>query len=159
MVIISMLCVAVATWLTSQYGPIRRVMMNSIVVDEKSHLKNGYKKMSLSEHVFAVFAIVCLQRKKFRFDTVCKMILFHRTIVIAAKDSSTRSPNSSPLVGSVWCLSSIVLVYLYTSVLISYLTIPKMRPIVETTEDLAASTRLEVAAIKNSIFESTLLVF
>lgn len=75
-----------------------------------------------------------------------------------AKDMSTHSPNSSPIVLSVWCLACVVLVYLYTGVLISYLTIPKMRPIVETVEELAESTRLQVVAIKNSIFESTLLV-
>ncbi|XP_046631468.1 glutamate receptor 1-like isoform X2 [Daphnia pulicaria] len=133
-IIFSMLSVAVATWLTSRFGPIRQVMKKNIA-DKNSKLDNGYMKMSLSDHIFAVFSIICLQ----------------------PKESSTRSPNSSPLVGSVWCLSTVVLVYLYTGVLISYLTIPKMQPIVETTEELAASPRLHVVAIKNSIFESTLL--
>lgn len=162
MIIFSMLSVAVATWLTSRLGPIRRVMKKNIA-DKKSKLDNGYMQMSLSDHIFAVFSIICLQRKKFKFYLFMMVRGFDSPIpricfTIAAKESSTRSPNSSPLVGSVWCLSTVVLVYLYTGVLISYLTIPKMQPIVETTEELAASTRLHVVAIKNSIFESTLLV-
>lgn len=162
-IIFSMLSVAVATWLTSRFGPIRQVMKKNIA-DKKSKLDNGYMQMSLSDHIFAVFSIICLQRKKFKFNLsmMSKDLILQSHVnpcfAIAAKESSTRSPNSSPLVGSVWCLSTVVLVYLYTGVLISYLTIPKMQPIVETTEELAASTRLHVVAIKNSIFESTLLV-
>ena len=109
--------------------------------------------------LFFLLSAFNVRNSNFRFH-LYEVKWFDSPIIftIAAKESSTRSPNSSPLVGSVWCLSTVVLVYLYTSVLISYLTIPKMRPIVETTEDLAASTRLHVVAIKNSIFESTLLV-
>jgi hypothetical protein len=62
-----MLSVAVATWLTSRYGPIRGIIMKNDVVGEKTHLEKGYKKMSLTEHIFAVFSIICLQRKKLRF--------------------------------------------------------------------------------------------
>ena len=65
MIIFSMFCVAVATWLTSKFGPIRQFMEYGLDVDKKPHLENGYKKMPLSEHFFAVFATVCLQRKKF----------------------------------------------------------------------------------------------
>ncbi|KAI9551422.1 hypothetical protein GHT06_021755 [Daphnia sinensis] len=131
LIIFSMLCVALATWLTSDFGPIQ-LGLNGITHKRR---RRGYKEMSLTDHLYAIFAIICLQ----------------------PKDMSTHSPNSSPIVLSVWCLACIVLVYLYTGVLISYLTIPKMRPIVETVEELAESTRLQVVAIKNSIFESTLL--
>lgn len=61
-----MLSVAVATWLTSRFGPIRQVMKKNIA-DKNSKLDNGYMKMSLSDHIFAVFSIICLQRKKFKF--------------------------------------------------------------------------------------------
>jgi hypothetical protein len=61
-----MLSVAVATWLTSRFGPIRQVMKKNIA-DKNSKLDNGYMKMALSDHIFTVFSIICLQRKKFKF--------------------------------------------------------------------------------------------
>jgi hypothetical protein len=49
-------------------------------------------------------------------------------------------------VAGVWCLTMVVLVNAYTGTLMSYLTVPKLRPIVNTLEELAASseTRMTV---------------
>jgi hypothetical protein len=43
-------------------------------------------------------------------------------------------------VAGVWCLTMVVLVNAYTGTLMSYLTVPKLRPIVNTLEELAASS-------------------
>ena len=60
---------------------------------------------------------------------------------------------------SVWCLASVVLTYLYSGCLVSFVTVPKLRPIVENLDELANSSQLEVVTLKSHFFESYLLVF
>jgi hypothetical protein len=43
-----------------------------------------------------------------------------------------------------WCLTMVALVNAYTSTLMSYLTVPKLKPIVNTLADLAASLDTQV---------------
>lgn len=151
-----MLCIALATWLTAKLDPIRQ----SVTKGSTCPRQNQHKPRTLAEHLFLIFGIICLQRD-FQitwFFGFYKLLIEKCLFITAAKDSTTSSPNCSPIVGAVWCLSCVVLIYLYTGVLISYITIPKVRPIVDSTEELANSDRLQVATIKNSIFETTLLV-
>lgn len=54
-----MLCVAVAAWFTSEFGPIRQSLNR---ISDKGR-RRGFKEMSLTEHLYAIFLIICLQRK------------------------------------------------------------------------------------------------
>lgn len=67
--------------------------------------------------------------------------------------------HATRIIAGVWCLVSIVFVYLYNGCLTSYITFPKMRPIIESLDQLANSAELELAILKNSVFESIILVF
>lgn len=53
---------------------------------------------------------------------------------------------------------SAALVYAYSCCIISYLTIPRSYLLVNSVEELANSKVLQVTTLKNSIFETTLLV-
>ncbi len=59
---------------------------------------------------------------------------------------SAKAQISLRLVAGLWCLTMVVPVNAYTGTLMSYLTVPKLRPIVNTLEELAASseTRMTV---------------
>ncbi len=61
------------------------------------------------------------------------------------------------IVAGVWCLTSIVFVYLYSGCLTSFITIPKLRPLIESLDDLSTSVDLELTILKNSVFESIIL--
>ena len=58
-----------------------------------------------------------------------------------------------------WCLSSVVLVYAYNGSLTSFMAFPKTYPIVNSLDELAESSQLQVVTWKSHFFESILLVF
>ncbi|XP_046649955.1 ionotropic receptor 93a-like isoform X1 [Daphnia pulicaria] len=73
--------------------------------------------------------------------------LYTMTIIAGQGNHISAKANISlRLVAGVWCLTMVVLVNAYTGTLMSYLTVPKLRPIVNTLEELAASseTRMTV---------------
>ena len=75
--------------------------------------------------------------------------------VLKVKNNTNNSFNSIVIIGAAWYLSWIVLVYLYTVILISCITIPKLRPIDYCSfgwRFIVNSIRFEVAAIKIPIF-------
>lgn len=57
---------------------------------------------------------------------------------------SPKTKFSLRLVAGLWCLMMVVLVNAYTGTLMSYLTVPKLRPIVNTLEELAASSETQM---------------
>ena len=57
-----------------------------------------------------------------------------------------------------WLLMMIIMVNLYTSTLTSYLTVPKLKPIPNTLEELAASKRYQLATEKGTVFTEMILV-
>ena len=66
--------------------------------------------------------------------------------------------HSLRIIATVWCLSSVVLVYLYSGCLTSFITIPKLNPAIESLDDLMTNTRLKLTILKNSVYESIILV-
>lgn len=58
-----------------------------------------------------------------------------------------------------WCLSAVVICNAYTGTLTSFLTLPKLKPIINSLEELAASNRYKLTAELNSAFTDTFLVF
>lgn len=62
------------------------------------------------------------------------------------------------IVGATWCLMTVILINAYASNLISFLTVPKLNPIVESFEDLAASRDLKLAVDTNSVIADQILV-
>lgn len=62
------------------------------------------------------------------------------------------------LLGAAWCLVAIVIVNSYTSSLASYLMAPRYKPLANSIEDIAAIPRPMFMVLKDSSFESFLLV-
>lgn len=67
--------------------------------------------------------------------------------------------HATRLVAATWCLTAVVFIYLYSGCLTSFITIPKLRPLIESLDDLATSVDLELTILKNSVFESMILVY
>ena len=57
-----------------------------------------------------------------------------------------------------WCLASVILVALYAVNIISFVAVPKLKPFVNSIEELAYNNKLQVAVPKGTIFETILLV-
>ena len=66
--------------------------------------------------------------------------------------------HATRMIASGWCLTSVVFVYLYSGCLTSFITIPKLHPLIESLDDLSTSVDLELTILKNSVFESMVLV-
>lgn len=66
--------------------------------------------------------------------------------------------HSTRIAAASWCLTSVVLVYLYSGCLISFMTVPKFRPLVETLDELADHKELQIATLDTHFFQSMLLV-
>lgn len=63
------------------------------------------------------------------------------------------------IVAGVWCLGSVVLAYLYSGCLTSFIAIPKMRPLIESLDDLLlGGNDLKFATPKNSFLEADIFV-
>ena len=62
------------------------------------------------------------------------------------------------ILAGVWCLMSIVIVYSYTGKLTSYLTVPKLRPIPNSFEELAKNENYKLAVQANTVLAKSILV-
>ncbi|XP_059353235.1 glutamate receptor ionotropic, kainate 4-like isoform X1 [Daphnia carinata] len=65
--------------------------------------------------------------------------------------------HATRLLAATWCLTAVVFIYLYSGCLTSFITIPKLRPLIESLDDLATSVDLKLTLLKNSVFESIIL--
>lgn len=68
-----------------------------------------------------------------------KYFLFSFSIPRKGNSISPKVKFPLRLIAGVWCLTMVVLVNAYSSTLMSYLTVPKLTPIVNTLTELAAS--------------------
>ena len=57
-----------------------------------------------------------------------------------------------------WLLAIVVLINAYKSVLISYLTIPKLKPIPQSLEELAAMKEYRITIMKNTLLANSIFV-
>lgn len=62
------------------------------------------------------------------------------------------------IIAGVWVLAGMVLVNSYSSTVISYLTLPKMKPPIKTFEDLAASKEVGIALRADLVLTKQILV-
>ena len=58
---------------------------------------------------------------------------------IAGSVNRFTKPNSSILLASMWCLVSIVFIHAYIGTFISFLTFPKLKPVISSLQDLPSS--------------------
>ena len=101
--------------------------------------------------------MICNQRKLFSYNIA---ILFKKGIDIFSDQNlpASASSHSTRIALSVWCLISVVLVCFYTTTLISFLTVPKLKSVVSSIEELANHSRLKVAVSKGTIFDALFMV-
>lgn len=87
--------------------------------------------------------------------------MYMRTVIssLAAGVMPSIGPlgHASRIVAGVWCLTSVVFVYLYSGCLTSFMTIPKLHPIIESLDDLADSADLELTILRNTVFETMIM--
>jgi hypothetical protein len=62
------------------------------------------------------------------------------------------------IIAAAWCLPSVVFIYLYSGCLTSFITIPKLYPLIESLDDLATSADLKLTILKDTVFETMILV-
>ena len=58
----------------------------------------------------------------------------------------------------VWSLACVVLLNVYNGMLISILTVPSYTPVVNSIEDVAASSRVKFTTIRSTAVDATVLV-
>ena len=58
---------------------------------------------------------------------------------ISAGTNVSSIGHSPRLLAAVWCLCTVVFIYVYVGILVSFLSVPKLRPIVNSLEDLRTS--------------------
>ena len=63
------------------------------------------------------------------------------------------------LVAGTWCLVCVVLVNAYAGNLTSFLTTPKLNPIIQSFEDMAKSTQLRVSVEKGTLIHGIIMVY
>lgn len=115
---------------------------------------------SFSQHLLYTLAIVCNQRNEAVIKNSKHLSCFNMFVVwIYFQDQGISVPIATRPVLAVWCLTSVILICYYSTGIISFLTVPKLRPVVNSIEELSSSSVLQVAAIKSSIFETIFLVF
>lgn len=68
-----------------------------------------------------------------------------------------QSPQSFKILVGIWLLSMVVLVYAYTGVMTSMLTVPKLKPIVQTLEETVQQSRL-ITLEKDTTLSITFMV-
>lgn len=61
-------------------------------------------------------------------------------------------------IGATWCLTSVVFIYVYTGVLTSLLAVPNYIPIINTLDELAASSTLKPVTIRSTAVDDMMLV-
>ncbi len=62
------------------------------------------------------------------------------------------------IVLGIWFLMMVVLINAYTGVLTSYMTVPKLKPIPQSLEQLATMKEYKVTVIKDSVLANSFLV-
>ena len=63
------------------------------------------------------------------------------------------------LAAGTWCLACFILVTAYSSVLVSYIVAPNLKPIIDSPYDMPRVPALKIVIEKSSTFESLCLVF
>ncbi|EFX83375.1 hypothetical protein DAPPUDRAFT_315894 [Daphnia pulex] len=82
---------------------------------------------------------------------------------IISSQAGRSMPSVGPLghavriIAAAWCLPSVVFIYLYSGCLTSFITIPKLHPLIESLDDLATSADLKLTILKDTVFESMIL--
>ena len=61
------------------------------------------------------------------------------------------------IVTGFWCLMTLVLINAYASNLISYLTVPKLQPVIQSLQHLSSSRDLKLAIDANSVLAQRIL--
>lgn len=87
--------------------------------------------------------------------------MFQKVIYSLFSQGNQISQGSRPslyLMVGLWCLMAVVLTNAYTSTLTSYLTVPKLEPIVNTLEELAANGRIKITLDFESDLSKVFLV-
>ncbi len=78
---------------------------------------------------------------------------------IGSSGSHTRDRSSYRILTAIWLLSMVVLINGYSGVLTSYLTIPKLNPIVNTIKEVAERKELRVTVEKNVPISKLFMVY
>lgn len=58
----------------------------------------------------------------------------------------------------IWCLMAVILINGYAGNLVSYLAVPKMKPIIQSINDLATNEEIKLAIDMNSVMADRFLV-
>jgi Ligand-gated ion channel len=66
--------------------------------------------------------------------------------------------HATRITAAAWCLPCVVFIYLYSGCLTSFITIPKLHPLIESLEDLATNADLKLTILKDTVFETMILV-
>ena len=85
------------------------------------------------------------------------MFMFLFLLYTAGLANKFTRNNSTVIVASVWCLIVVVLIYAYIGTFISFLTFPKLKPIISSLEDLPSS-KLTWVIDKGTSLDSLFLV-
>ena len=70
----------------------------------------------------------------------------------------TTTRSSLRFVAGIWCLATIVLASAYTGVMTSSMAVRKLKPIIKSLEELAASNEVTVTVDSNSVLANDMLV-
>jgi len=65
---------------------------------------------------------------------------------------------SHRIVGAIWALAAVVLMYTLKGTLVSSLSVPKYEPVVNTFDDLARSDSLKIMSYKGSVLHDRIMV-
>ena len=115
------------------------------------------------QHVLSLFTLQgILMIIKFNINSNIKIFIIYQFIFIIKGSSLNRYHPSNRLsvrilIGS-WLLAMVVLVYAYRGVLMSILFVPKLKPIVENWEQLAAQNELKLTSDLNSTLTQLFMV-
>ena len=142
-------------WLSIGISTLILAIFLWVILSAKFYLfESSHRSNTLLGSLWSLFYL-----QKIGNDIVTKTILIpnkFRILVIAPKIKSSKS--SIYLLLCFWCMAVIVLVNAYSGVLVSLLTVPKLKPIAQTLKEVAESKELKVTVEKNGIFDVKLLV-
>lgn len=108
-----------------------------------------------SLYMLTVIMAQGLKKETKAYNSKKKIIIIRIFIIggsIRAKCFSFR------LAAATWCLIALVLVYGYNSQLISYVSVPKYYPVINTWDDLEKSETLSIASERGAIVRDIILV-
>ena len=84
--------------------------------------------------------------------------LFVLAIITNQGKDLTTKRSSLRFVAGIWCLATIVLASAYTGVMTSSMAVRKLKPIIKSMEELAASNEVTVTVDSNSVLANDMLV-